>query len=113
MKKKLKGMTLVEVLVALAVFTIISALLASAVAGVCNIVRKTDRLNKKISDEAPQAEQRNGALVTQPDGSADSMEIVIKVENGNTYTVPVEKYVVTDSSGIDDGGDFKYFEVSE
>lgn len=111
MKKKLKGMTLVEVLVALAVFTIISALLASAVAGVCNIVRKTDRLNKKISDEAPQAEQRNGgALVTKPDGSADSMEIVI---NGNTYTVPVEKYVVTDEKGIDDGGDFKYFEVQE
>lgn len=110
MKKKLKGMTLVEVLVALAVFTIISALLASAVAGVCNIVRKTDRLNKKISDEAPQAEQRNGELVTQPDGSADSMEIVI---NGKSYTVPVKDYVVTDSSGIDDGGDFKYFEVSE
>lgn len=111
MKKKFKGMTLVEVLVALAVFTIISALLASAVAGVCNIVRKTDRLNKKISDEAPKAEQRNGgSLVTQPGGSTDSMEIVI---NGNAYTVPVEKYVVTDVSGIDEGGDFKYFEVSE
>lgn len=111
MKKKLKGMTLVEVLVALAVFTIISALLASACAGVCNIVRKTDRLNKKISEEAPKAEQRkDGTLVTQPGGSAYSMEIVI---NGNTYTVPVEKYVVTDSFGIDDGGDFKYFEVQD
>lgn len=111
MKKKLKGMTLVEVLVALAVFTIISALLASACAGICNIVRKTDRLNKKISNEAPEAEQRNGgALVTQPDGSTDSIEIKI---GDKTYTVPVEKYVVTDESGIDDGGDFKYFEVSE
>lgn len=103
MKKKLKGMTLVEVLVALAVFSVISALLASACAGVCNIVRKTDRLNKKISDEAPKAEQRQGTTLPP-----DTIEIAI---GGSIYTVPVEKYVVDDSTGIDDGGDFKYFEA--
>ena len=46
-KRSYNGMTLVEVLVALAVFTIISALLASACAGICTIMRKTNRLNKK------------------------------------------------------------------
>lgn len=40
-KRSYNGMTLVEVLVALAVFTIISALLASACAGICTIMRKT------------------------------------------------------------------------
>lgn len=104
-KKKLIGMTLVEVIVALAVFSIISAMLASACMGVVDIVRKTDRMNKKISNEAPKAELQNGGNEQSGDDS-----LTIKVED-STYTIPVKKYVVTDISGIDDGGDFKYFEV--
>ena len=46
--------------------------------------------------------------MTQLGGSADSIEIVI---NGKSYTVPVNKYIVIDSAGIDEGGDFKYFEA--
>lgn len=63
-KRSYNGMTLVEVLVALAVFTIISALLASACAGICTIMRKTNRLNKKISNETPDAELKNGIPIT-------------------------------------------------
>ena len=68
-KRSYNGMTLVEVLVALAVFTIISALLASACAGICTIMRKTNRLNKKISNETPDAELKNGIPITMADGT--------------------------------------------
>lgn len=105
LKKRLKGMTLVEVLVALAVFTIISAMLASSVAVVCNINRKTDRLNKKIVQEAPAAELRSVGEVDATD--------VIKIEIGEVKEeVSVNKYQATEPSGKEheEGGDFKYFE---
>ena len=109
MKKKLKGMTLVEVLVALAVFTVISALLASACAGICTIVRKTDKLNKKIANEAPKAEIRDGVATTDTDGSEAEMSITIKM-NGKEYAANGKKYVVVDSdSNYEEGGNFKYF----
>lgn len=106
---KLKGMTLVEVLVALAVFTIISALLASACAGIITIVRKTDRLNKKISNEAPDAEMKKGSVVTDVDGSNKEFSMVIEV-NGARYEVVGNQYKTVDSeNNYEEGGDFKYF----
>ena len=69
-KRSYNGMTLVEVLVALAVFTIISALLASACAGICTIMRKTNRLNKKISNETPDAELKNDETIIIPSATA-------------------------------------------
>lgn len=114
--KKLRGMTLVEVLVALAVFSIISALLASSVAGVCNIIRKTDRLNKKIVNEAPNAELRQGVPITDvPSGTEppDLKRFPVEIEiGGNTYNVDINQYRTHDSSSYyEEGGDFKYFSV--
>lgn len=102
-KKKLKGMTLVEVLVALAVFAIISSVLASSIAGVCSIIRRTDRLNKKINNEAPAAEVQNIGT------STENLDITLKVE-GTTYPVKARVYKTEDSdSNYEMGGDFKYF----
>lgn len=102
-KKKLKGMTLVEVLVALAVFSIISAVLASSVAMICSIVRKTDRLNEKITQEAPAAELRSGEQY-----ATDNFTITV---GGYTKTVTIEMYQATEPTDNthDEGGDFKYF----
>lgn len=98
-------MTLVEVLVALAVFTIISAMLASSVAMVCNINRKTDNLNDKIVQEAPAAELRSGGVEYATD------VLAIKV-GAVEATVPIKKYQSTEPTDNthDEGGDFKYFE---
>ncbi len=111
--KKLKGMTLVEVLVALAVFTIISSLLASACAGICTIMRKTDRLNKKISNEAPNAEVKNGNAVTLADGTDDETSMILSI-NGKSYKVIGKQNNTNDSDGYyEDAGDFNYFEVAD
>ncbi len=114
MKKKhnnLKGMTLVEVLVALAVFTIISALLASACANVTSIIKKTDRLNKKNSIEAPEAEKGLGSIVTNSDGTNKEETLIIKID-GTEYNVDVNKHITDDAgSSYEEGGNYKYFSV--
>ena len=112
-KRKLSGMTLVEVLVALAVFAIISALLASACAGVTSTIRKTNRLNKKISVEAPDAELKNGTPVTLPDGTIEETTLTLVVGDAE-YTVDGEMHLTSDSeNGYEEGGDFKYFKVGD
>lgn len=112
-KKRLNGMTLVEVLVALAVFSVISALLASACIGICSIMRKTDRLNKKISNEAPDAELKNGVPVTMGDGTNDETSMILSV-GGKTYKVIGKQYLTSDNSNYyEDGGDFKYFDTAD
>lgn len=111
--KKLCGMTLVEVMVALAVFSVISALLASAVAGVCSIVKKTDKLNKKIVNEAPAAELGNGEAVTDPAATAEPT-MVVKISGTKIVecNVVINEYRTTDVEGnYDQAGDFKYFDA--
>lgn len=104
-KKKLYGMTLVEVIVAIAIFAIISALLASAAANVCSISRDTIKLNRRISNETPDAELKKAAEKSQS-------EMILTVDK-KKYTVKGEKCVTSDDpeNNYDDGGDFKYFEV--
>ena len=61
-KKKLKGMTLVEVVIAIAVFAIMGALLVTA-ANLINVhLKSTNQLNAKVAEQGPIAEaQYNGA----------------------------------------------------
>lgn len=108
-KKKLRAMTLVEVIVALAVFAVISALLASACANVCSIMQKTNRLSRKISVEAPDAELEN---VDNPvtDASGDSKTTMTLTIGGRSFEVSGEKFAATDpENNYEDSGDFKYF----
>ncbi len=106
MKKKLKGMTLVEVLVALAVFAVMSSLLAGACAGVTSIIKKTDKVNKKVSKEAPIVEVEAG--VTEIPNANISIEA-----NGTTVTVIGDVMAATDDSHIDDDtGNLKYFKAN-
>jgi prepilin-type N-terminal cleavage/methylation domain-containing protein len=112
-KKKAGGMTLVEIVVAMAIFAIISALLVSASAGICYIVRKTDRLNKKITNEAPAAEVRNNTSCQIPTDSAGNdieSDMILSV-GGKNYSVSGNEYVATDDEGnYEEGGNFRYFE---
>ncbi|MGN0620593.1 MAG: type II secretion system protein J [Porcipelethomonas sp.] len=113
--KKAKGMTLVEVIVALAVFTIISALLASAGAGICIIMRKTDRLNKKISNEAPNAEVRDNTacpVPTESDGSESEAAMILSIDGKNYQVSGKEHIAADDENNYEEGGNFRYFEGS-
>ncbi len=108
-RKKLKAMTLVEVIVALAVFAIISALLASACANVCSIRQKADRLNKKISVEAPAAELKDDNHPVT-DASGNSETTMTLTVGGKSFEVSGKKYVTNDpDNNYEDGGNFKYF----
>ena len=108
-RKKFKAMTLVEVIVALAVFAIISALLASACANVCSIRQKADRLNKKVAVEAPAAELKDDEYpVTDASGNSETT-MTLKIGD-KSFEVPGKKYVASDpDNNYEDGGDFKYF----
>ena len=55
---KFKGMTLVEVIVALAVFTIMASLLVTACMSVSKSVISTNRRTREINVQAPLAENR-------------------------------------------------------
>ncbi len=113
--KKAKGLTLIEVIVALAIFTIISALLVSASAGICYIMRKTDRLNKKITNEAPAAEVRDKTVCivpTEADGSESQAIMELDVD-GKKFQVEGKDYVASDSeNNYEEGGNFRFFEGS-
>lgn len=108
MKKKLKGMTLVEVLVALAVFAVMSSLLAGACAWVTSIIKKTDKINKKVSIEAPMVEVKATNCVTEIPNANIGIEA-----NGTTVTVIGDVIAATDDSHIDDDtGNLKYFKAN-
>lgn len=112
-RKKAGGMTLVEIIVALAVFTIISALLASACASICYMMRKTERLNKHITNEAPAAEIRDksGCTVPTDAGGADSESSMVFTVDGKDYKILGKEYISVDGeNNYEEGGNFRFFE---
>ena len=86
-KNKLRGFTLIEIIVSLAVLTILSALLVSACSGICSIIRKTEGLNSKIIKESPAAEIRDNTVCVTPteeNGTEKETAIILKV-GGRRY----------------------------
>ena len=106
-------MTLVEVIVALAVFTIMASLLVTACMSVSKSIVRTNRLVREINIQAPTAENR---IIT---GNVDPMRdtIVIKSKSGVTLVVSIviDNYHVKNSGehGSDTvSGRFKFFEYN-
>lgn len=81
--KRLKGLTLVEIIIALAVLTILSALMVQICVAVNNLYRRTYAMNKEISYQAPIAENLNG------DNSSTSSVFVLDITPGAAAAVPV------------------------
>ncbi len=76
-KKKLRGMTLVEIIIALAVFAMLGALLVLAALSIEKHSRAARKINDKVAVQGPIAESQNkaGSVVLE-----DNFEITV---NGN------------------------------
>lgn len=117
-KNKLKGMTLVEVIVALAVFTIMASLLVTVCIGISKSVVRTNRLTREINVQAPLAENRITNDKVE-DVSDSQNTITIKSKDGAliSESVTIDNYHVKNSDS-DPGsktvnGRFKFFKYNE
>lgn len=116
--KKVKGMTLVELVVAIAILSVASLMLLMAMQQVSMINRETHQMNERISEEIKIAENES-----QTNASASSVtngEVTIKVLSGGgatTGTYKMDGHTIyiqgTTKSHIDDGVNFKYFVTDE
>lgn len=114
---KLKGMTLVEVIVALAVFTIMASLLVTACMSVSKSIVRTNRLVREINIQAPLAENRASSSTEVEKMTAFPNTIVIKSKSGVTLvdSIVIDNYHVKNSGehGSDTvSGRFKFFEYN-
>lgn len=114
---KLKGMTLVEVIVALAVFTIMASLLVTACMSVSKSIVRTNRLVREINIQAPLAENRASSSTEVEKMTALPNTIVIKSKSGVTLvdSIVIDNYHVKNSGehGSDTvSGRFKFFEYN-
>ena len=120
-KNKLKGMTLVEVIVALAVFTIMASLLVTVCVSISNSVVRTNRLTREINVQAPTAENRitDDTKVDAVKDSTNTIKIVNKPGSSGALieqAVVVESYTVQKSNehGSETvNGRFKFFKYNE
>ena len=86
-KKTAKGMTLIECMIALCVFSIAAAVMVETGIVVNRMVQETTHLNGKVAVQAPKAETQDVVSATQegfsvnvPDGSAkNNTRVVIEV----------------------------------
>lgn len=114
LKKRLKGMTLIEIIVSLALFTVMSAVLLTACLYVNRTISRTNKLTNKVNYQSPIAENR---LNTDANVTANSGTVSFRDSSGRSYSVNVNQYEVkskyTDSSktSYDDdiASNFKYF----
>lgn len=109
---KFKGMTLVEVIVALAVFTIMASLLVTACMSVSKSVISTNRRTREINVQAPLAENRK----TSPPDKVEKRDdlpntIVITNKSGVTIneTIVIDNYHIKKSDDTVSGR-FRFFE---
>lgn len=112
-KNKLRGFTLIEIIVSLAVLTIISALLVSACAGICSIIRKTEGLNSKIIKESPAAEIRDNTVCVTPteeNGSEKEAAVILQIEGRSYRVIGKEYFSVIDEKECAESGHFRFFE---
>ncbi|MCQ2490378.1 MAG: hypothetical protein MJ079_02155 [Ruminococcus sp.] len=97
-KKSLKGMTLVEIIISLAVVAIMTVLLVAAASAVNAYIRSSNNVNKKVSVQAPIAE--SGYTGSANELSTADSDIRITV-NGNVELVGKGYSVVDPDAPID------------
>lgn len=117
-KKRLKGMTLIEIIVSLALFTVMSGVLLTACLYVNRTISRTNKLTNKVNYQSPIAENEK----TEPENvSVNTGKIRLKIDGGaSAYDIDIIQYEVkskhTDASksSYDDdiASNFKYFEVA-
>ncbi len=89
-KKKLKGMTLVEIIISLFIFTLMALMMVRIASVSTNLTKNANHVNKKVTVQAPLAEMQNtdGTLTQQID---DNMKITVKL-GGHSVNVTGQQY---------------------
>lgn len=122
MKRKFKGFTLIECLVALALLGVASLTMAQIYASVSKMNLKNHQNNTSISNQeqfietelkekgAVEIKYGQSILATNPpppsgDNEATKSYIQIKDSSGNTFSYPVDIYVLRSRDGSDRGSD--------
>lgn len=101
-KKSLKGMTLVEIVIAMAVMAIMSTVVVVSCSNVAKMKVSTNALNKKINYEAPVADSRSTS--TSKSTETPNQKIVLKY-GSNTYEVDGSVYEVNEESNFSNYGE--------
>ena len=106
-------MTLVEVIVALAVFTIMSSLLITACMSVSKSITHTNRFVREVNVQSPVAENGVTDAVKVDVVKTDTNTIVIKNKSGSAIneTLVIDSYTVKKTDGRVSGR-FKYFKYN-
>jgi len=105
-KKKFKGMTLVEVIIAIAVLGVAGLIMAKIGQAAAITMYRTNHLNTKINDEAPTVSVKR---VENIDESVDGLgDVTIAVDSYGTYTA--KKYSTGSLADTEDAADTRLFQ---
>lgn len=101
-KKKLKGMTLMEIIIAMVVLVICATMIVQAAVIVVNNTRTARTVIVKVDEQSPVIENRNVPVPYETNA-------VLELEGG--FTVPIDKYEAptTQASESQRAGNMKYF----
>ena len=105
-KKKLKGMTLMEIIIAMAVLIIIAGILVESAVAVVNNVRVSKSVVRTVNIQAPEVENRD---VLTPYVTGDVINLT--GDGLSPANISVDKYeaTVTLPDGEQRSGNMKYF----
>jgi len=107
--KKLKGMTLIELLISVALLIIISLILVVGATSAVYNIRTANRVSQKTASQAPYAANRIDAQ-TKAETENSKLDLTIR-GTGTKGALNVKKHSVSvDSKSGDQVGDFRYFE---
>lgn len=106
-KKTFKGMTLIEVIIAMVVMVVASALLVLGAVSIINNTRTARRVVNKVNEQAPVVE--NEAVVSAY-VTGENLELQI-VGAAEEYTLQVDKFEAPTTQAPEDerSGNLRYF----
>lgn len=86
--KKVKGMTLIECIIALFVFGVMAVMMAVIVTSTCRFLMNANHTTNKTVKEAPVA----AAIITETDQATDLGNVTITVPGSSKHTINAKKY---------------------
>ncbi len=100
MKKNLKGMTLYEMIISIAIFAIMAGVLIGVGAHIDNTTRAANNLKKKIATESPYAANKiTENFVTHEKFDSEPIDVVVHVEKPDN--LPAAVYIIDKATGND------------
>lgn len=112
-KKNMKGMTLIEIIVALAIFSIASSVMVVMCVAVTKMTADNESINRKISYGAPVADNQNIGI-NRAETAVPATEIINIKYGAQDIAISGDRYYAKDADGnILHDKDFQFFVVSE